>query len=94
MCLLPEAPVISAAFASNNFSTRIIDYLTNYVPARFPEAGALAMTGVLVMLGLVLLAGAVLTDHRWVRIAATINSAAVALSLVPASAPQAEMVAG
>jgi iron(III) transport system permease protein len=50
------------------FSTRIIDYLTNYVPARFPEAGALAMTGVLVMLGLVLLQWRVLGNREFITI--------------------------
>jgi len=45
------------------FSTRIIDYLTNYVPARFPEAGALAMTGVVVMLALVMLQWRVLGNR-------------------------------
>jgi iron(III) transport system permease protein len=50
------------------FSTRIIDYLTNYVPARFPEAGALAMTGVAIMLGLVLLQWRVLGNREFVTV--------------------------
>jgi len=50
------------------FSTRIIDYLTNYVPARFPEAGALAMTGVVMMLGLVLLQWRVLGNREFITI--------------------------
>ena len=50
------------------FSTRIIDYLTNYVPARFPEAGALAMTGVAVMLGLVLLQWRILGNREFITV--------------------------
>lgn len=50
------------------FSTRILDYITNYVPARYPEATALAVTGVIVMVALVLLQWRLLGGREFVTI--------------------------
>lgn len=50
------------------FSTKMLDYITNYVPARYPEATALATTGVVLMIALVLLQWKILGHREFVTI--------------------------
>jgi iron(III) transport system permease protein len=50
------------------FSTKMLDYINNYVPARYPEATALAVTGVIVMIILVLLQWKILGHREFVTI--------------------------
>ncbi|MFN0070016.1 MAG: ABC transporter permease [Chloroflexota bacterium] len=50
------------------FSTKMLDYINNYVPSRYPEATALAVTGVIVMVALVLLQWKILGHREFVTI--------------------------
>jgi iron(III) transport system permease protein len=50
------------------FSTKMLDYINNYVPARYPEATALAVTGVIVMVTLVMLQWKLLGGREFITI--------------------------